>query len=183
MAEGMGSAPGFEEFVRGYGERAFRFAYRLCGNVEDAKELVQEAFVRVLRGWRGVDPERAEQWYARVLRNLHADLCRRADRRKTLSLDAPPPGSEDPYAELLPHHEEALLDGLERRGRDEAVRGALAELSVEHRAVLLLCDVEGRSYADVSESLGVPLGTVRSRVSRARLALRRALCGRLEVNP
>lgn len=176
----------FEEFVRGYGERAFQFAYRICGSADEARELVQAAFTRLWERWGEHDPARSlEAWFFRILRSVAVDAVRRRERRRSVSLDALVEGGdgEDTYADLVPGREDALLEALERRGRQEAVRRALAAVSVEHRAILVLCDVEGRTYEDIARALTVPLGTVRSRVSRARLAFRRALSGETEVTP
>ncbi len=174
----------FEEFVRDYGERAFQFAFRLSGSVDEARELVQESFYRVLRHWDSVDQARSlDGIYFKILRNLFADARRGFAARRVVSLDAAPAGHEEDttYADLLPDQEGAVLESLERRSQSDAVHQAIAALSVDHRAVLVLCDIEGRDYDFISEALGLPLGTVRSRVSRARLAFRRALAAALEA--
>ncbi len=174
----------FEEFIRDYGERAFQFAFRLSGSVDEARELVQESFYRVLRHWDAVDQARSlDGIYFKILRNLFNDGRRRYSARNVVSLDAAPQGhgEESTFADILPDQEGALLEALERRSESEAVHQAIAALSVEHRAVLVLCDIEGRGYDYIAESLDLPLGTVRSRISRARLAFRRALAAALEV--
>ena len=176
----------FEEFVRAYGNKAYQFAYRLCGNPEEAKEMAQEAFRRLLAHLDEHDPSKPfDAWFFRILRNVVIDEARRHERRKTVSLDAPVKGpyGEESYADLLVDTEEALLETLERKDSGAAVRRALDLLSAEHRSVLALCDMEGRSYEEAAEVLGVPLGTVRSRVSRARLAFRAVLSRMPEVKP
>ena len=177
-------ADDFEDFVRGYGAKAFQFAFRLCGSVEEAKELVQAAFTRLLERWGEHDPTRSrEVWFRAILHNTAVDAIRRQQRRQVVSLDALVEGGdgEETYAEIVPRQEDAMLEGLERRGLQDAVRRALDRLNAEHRTVLMLCDVEGRTYEEIAEILDAPLGTVRSRVSRARLAFRRRLAPFLEV--
>lgn len=176
----------FEEFVRGYGNKAYQFAYRLCGNPEEAKEMAQEAFRRLLAHLGEHDPSKPfDAWFFRILRNLVFDESRRHERRRTVSLDVPVQGpfGEESYADLLPDQEEAVLEVLERRDAGAAVRRALDKLSPEHRAVLALCDMEGRSYEEAAKVLEVPLGTVRSRVNRARQAFRAVLSRMPEVKP
>jgi len=176
-------AESFERFVESHGERAFQFAYRLCGNMDDAKDLVQESFRRLLERWDRYDPAQPlDAWFFAILRNVYRDGRRRFAARRQLSLDAPLDGDEKGagLAERVADGEDGTLETLARRDVSARVRCALASLSEEHRAVLLLCDVEEWSYQDVSRALELPLGTVRSRVSRARSALRELLCAELE---
>lgn len=167
----------FGRFVSGYGERAYRAAYALTGNAEEAREAVQEAFYRILLHWRRFDPGRSlEGWFSAVLRNVFYDRRRGESRRKELPLDAPGPAEGGAaFSELLPAQEEAVLERLQRDERQAGVRRALAALPEGHRAVLVLCDVEGLSYDAIGRVLELPAGTVRSRLSRARAAFRRAL--------
>jgi len=171
-------------FVREYGDRAYQFAYRLCGNAEEAKELVQEAFYRLLRGWGHYDPSQAlDGWFFTIMRNIFCDHRKRFESRNVVSLDEKPAGSDgdQSYADILPAEEERITDQLERKESVEWVRGALETLTLEHREILALCDMEGLSYEEISRVIDAPVGTVRSRVSRAREALRRALRAGAEV--
>ena len=128
----------FEEFVREYGERAFQFAYRLTGNVEESKDLVQDAFYRTLRSWDRYDPSRPlNGWYFTILRHLFLDGRKRYERRHKVSLDErvqrtergadAQPGAM--YADLLPVEEETVLESLERRESADLVRRTLDALS------------------------------------------------------
>ncbi len=176
--ESQSPTPEFDAFVREYGERAFQFAYRLGGNVEEAKEIVQEAFFRMFRHWDRFDQDRSmSAWYFRILRNVFLDGRRCYDRKNAVSIDRPVAGvSEDigTYADVLPDPVETPLDALARRENAQEVQGVLAALSFEHRAILSLVDMEGASYVEVGQVLELPLGTVRSRVARARTAFRKA---------
>ena len=167
-----------ERFVEQYADKGYQFAFHLCGNPEDAKELVQEAFVRVIAKWETYNSEQPlENWFLSILRNLYFDGLRRYERRRAVSLDAPVPDHEgESFADLLVDtREEGLLGRLERQEASCQVQRALAALSPEHRAILTLIDVDGLGYEQVTEVLDCPLGTVRSRISRARDALKRAL--------
>jgi RNA polymerase sigma-70 factor (ECF subfamily) len=173
------SPPGqrFEDFIREYGERAFQFAYRLSGNVEEAKDLVQEACRRALSRWHHFDEQRSlDAWFFTILRHLFLDGRRSAARRRNLSLDASVPGDvEQTYSDLLPGEEEAALEQLARAETAEQVRRVLDALSYDHKVILTLCDMQALRYEEISQVLDVPVGTVRSRLSRARIAFRRAL--------
>ena len=173
----------FGDFVREHGERAFRFAYRLCGNAEDAKDLVQEGFFRALRGWDRFDAAQgADGWLLGILRNLYLDARKRYDRRNVSSLDAAA-GGEEGLADTVADSDEPLLERLEREESVAELRRVLESLSFDYRVVLTLCDMEGLSYEDIARVLDIPLGTVRSRVNRSREALRRALARREGVRP
>ncbi len=175
-----GSEVQFQRFVCEFGERAFQFAYRLTGNIEEAKDLVQESFYRVLRSWDRYDRSRSlEAWFFTILRHVFLDGRKRYERRHAVSLNRPvrPSGREEAttYDELLSDQEEAVLELLERAEAAEGVRRTLDRLAYDHRVVLTLCDMEGHSYEEISRVLDVPVGTVRSRISRARLAFRREM--------
>lgn len=178
QVELQGPGPEFESFVCEYGERAFQFAYRLGGNVEEAKELVQEAFVRMFRNWERFDRSRSmSAWYFRILRNVFLDGRRRYERKYAVSIDRRVSGEAEDfgtYGDALEESGEAPFDALAREENAREVRAALAALSFEHRAILSLVDMEASSYEEVGRVLDIPLGTVRSRVARARSAFRRS---------
>ncbi|MFH2203214.1 MAG: sigma-70 family RNA polymerase sigma factor [Elusimicrobiota bacterium] len=178
--EQNGPGPQFDKFVEEYGERAFQFSYRLTGNIEDAKDLVQEAFFRVLRSWDRYDASRAlDSWFFTILRNVFLDGRKRYERRNVLSLERAVRGEADgeqlTYEDLIPEEDGRVLETLERAEAAETVRRALDSLAYDHRVALTLCDMEGLCYEEISRVLDVPVGTVRSRISRARIALRRVL--------
>ena len=167
-----------ERFVESYGDHAYSFAYSLCGNEVDAHELVQDAFVKIFdRADRFDDAQSLESWYMTVLKNLFLDGRRRWERRNGFSLDAPVGefGSLTVADCVADEREEAALTRLERAETSKAVRRALAKLSPEARAILTMVDIEGRGYEEAAKVLDCPLGTVRSRISRARDALRERL--------
>lgn len=174
----------FEDFVRDYGERAYQFAYRLSGNVEEAKDLVSEAFFRALRSWEQYDKKRSlDAWFFTILRHLFLDGRKRYARRHLMSMDETVESEEgaSSFADLLPDEEEAVLERLERDESAELVRCTLDKLSYEHRVVLTLCDMERLSYEQIAEVLDAPVGTIRSRLARARTAFRRVIARSIEV--
>lgn len=171
-----------ERLVRDYGERAFQFAFRLAGNAEDAGEIVQEAFFRVLRHWGRYDPDQPlENWFFAILRRVFLDSMRRGGRRRAVSLDAPAGDGASTYDEIIEDRSDRVLESLEREESGRKVRGALERLPVDQRAILFLIDVEGLRYEEAARVLDCPIGTVRSRVSRARNGLRSLLLEEAEA--
>lgn len=174
----MASREQLEKFVEECGPAAYDFAWQLCGSQEEAKELVQAAFVRAFDNWDRYDAAQPFQtWLLGILRNLYLDGVKRYERRHGVSLDAEiPDGDGLTFADAVSDpREEAVLDRLERERRSEDLRRALAEISPEHRALLTLCDIQGLTYAEAGTVLGSPLGTIRSRMARARAALKKKL--------
>lgn len=171
-----------ERLIEDYADRGYQFAYHLCGNVDEAHDLVQEAFCRVIRAWDRFDQSQDfGNWFISILRNIYVDGKKRYERRNAVSLDAAVNAGDSEsqtYADVLADGQaQSLLERLEQsRGQDE-VRAAFDTLSEDARAILTLCDIQGLSYEEIGAVTGLPPGTVRSRISRARAALRKALAG------
>ena len=162
-------APTWEEIVRDNSARVYRLAYRLTGNRHDAEDLTQETFVRVFRSLDSYVPGTFEGWLHRITTNLFLDQAR---RRKRIRIDAIGDDTERwSSADELASPERAFEHG----NLDQDVQRALDELPPEYRAAVVLCDIEGLSYEEIAVTLGVKLGTVRSRIHRARARLRVSL--------
>lgn len=160
--------PTWEEIVREHSARVYRLAYRLCGNPQDAEDLTQEVFVRVFRSLSQYTPGTFEGWLHRITTNLFLDMARRRQRIRFEGL------AED-AAQRLDGGSLTPAQAFEDRHLDDDVFVALAALSPEYRAAVVLCDIEGLSYEEIAATLGVKLGTVRSRIHRGRAQLRVAL--------
>ena len=160
--------PTWEEVVRDHSARVYRLAYRLTGNQHDAEDLTQEVFVRVFRSLSSYTPGTFEGWLHRITTNLFLDMVR---RRQRVRFDA----LADDAAERLPGREPAPDMQLHDRGFEADIQAALDSLSPDFRAAVVLCDIEGLSYEEIAATLGVKLGTVRSRIHRGRAQLRAAL--------
>lgn len=163
-----GAVPTWEDVARRHGRFVYSVAYRLTGNHEEAQDLVQEVLVRVQRGLRTYEPGSLEGWLARITTNAFLDEMRRRKRRPTEPL---PEHDPERLLPLSPEPAEELAGAR----LDEEIQAALARVSPEFRVVLVLSDVVGHSYAEIADELGVPIGTVRSRLHRGRAALREAL--------
>lgn len=164
---GDGRVPTWEEVARHEGDFIYTVAYRLTGNREDAQDLVQEVLVRVQRGLRTYRPGSLRGWLGRITTNAFLDDARRRTRRPVVALP------DDPDAVLPASPDAAAVADAERL--PDHVQAALAGLSEEFRVPVVLADVVGLPYAEIAEQLDVPVGTVRSRIHRGRLALREAL--------
>jgi RNA polymerase sigma-70 factor (ECF subfamily) len=162
MTDGV---PTWEEVAREHGRFMYTVAYRLAGNDEDAQDLVQEALLRVRRGLERYEPRSLEGWLARIVTNVFLDEVRRRRRRPA---DALP---DDPER-VLPTSPAA--DEVSTSLSVE-IQAALAALPEEFRVPVVLCDVADQSYEQIAETLGVPVGTVRSRLHRGRRMLRALL--------
>jgi len=146
--------------------RLRRFAYGLTGNIADGDDLLQSACLRALdraEQWR--PGTRLDSWLYRILQNLWIDQMR-SGRRREIAID------EEAMA-AIPGGDQARE--MEAKLELAAARREIAKLPAEQRAVLLLVSVEGASYKDAAEILEIPIGTVMSRLSRARLTLGQAL--------
>jgi RNA polymerase sigma-70 factor (ECF subfamily) len=146
----------------------YRLAYRLTGNPHDAEDLTQEVFVRVFRSLSSYTPGTFEGWLHRITTNLFLDSARRKQRIRF-------EGLADEMAHRLPGSEPSPAQAFDDTHLDDDIQAALKALPPEYRAAVVLCDIEGFSYEEIAATLGVKLGTVRSRIHRGRAQLRSAL--------
>src|SRR5919108_234679 len=160
--------PSWDEIVRTHSARVYRLAYRLTGNKHDAEDLTQEVFVRVFRSLSTYTPGTFEGWLHRITTNLFLDMVRRKQRIRFDALG-------DDAAERLASKEPTPQQVFHDAHFDADVQQALDTLAPEFRAAVVLCDIEGLSYEEIAATLGVKLGTVRSRIHRGRSQLRKAL--------
>lgn len=162
--------PDWEDIAREHGRFIYTVAYRLTGNEADADDLVQDVLLRVRRGLHTYRPGSMEGWLSRITTNAFLDELRRRKRRPVEAL----PADADRVLPGAPSVDEAF----EATALPEDIQTALTRLPPEFRAAVVLSDVVGLSYAEIGETLGVPLGTVRSRIHRGRGMLREQLVSR-----
>ncbi len=165
--------PSWDEVVREHSARVYRLAYRLTGDKHDAEDLTQEVFVRVFRSLSTYTPGTFEGWLHRITTNLFLDQVRRKAR---IRFDALP---DD--AERLPSRDRGPAQVYDDTHFDHDVQAALDALPPDFRAAVVLCDLEGLSYDEIAATLGIKIGTVRSRIHRGRSQLRAALAHRAPV--
>ncbi len=159
--------PSWDELVREHADRVYRLAYRLSGNAQDAEDLTQDTFIRVFRALSNYQAGTFEGWLHRITTNLFLDMVRRRNRIRMEALpeDYSRVPSNTPDPEQI--YQDARLDPTLQR--------ALDSLAPDFRAAVVLCDIEGLSYEEIGTTLGVKLGTVRSRIHRGRQAIREYL--------
>ena len=162
------TVPSWDDIVRTHSARVYRLAYRLTGNPHDAEDLTQEVFVRVFRSLGSYTPGTFEGWLHRITTNLFLDLARRRQRIRFEGLGQDVEGR-------LSGGDPTPAEAFDDRHLDSDIQAALRELAPEYRAAVVLCDIEGLSYEEIAATLGVKIGTVRSRIHRGRGQLRTAL--------
>ena len=179
-----GEPAAFGHLVARYQDRVFNTCWRLCGNREEAEDMTQEAFVKALQSLDRFDGRSGfYTWLFRIAVNLTISSHRKTRRSTTWSLDAPSADEERPAgADRLPGREGTPEDDAAARERSRLVAAALHALDEEHRAVIVLRDIESFGYDEIADILDVPAGTVKSRLHRARLALREKLTAVLGVD-
>ncbi len=171
-----GEPHAYTELVRKYQDRVFNACLRICGQREDAADLTQDAF---LKAFAAIDEFRGASafytWIFRIAVNLSISHQRRQRQRATIPLDGQP-GDRAAAARIEPAapatEPSAGLEATETRAQ---VAAALASLDDEHRAAVVLRDIEGCDYQEIADILELPLGTVKSRIFRGRMALRARL--------
>jgi RNA polymerase sigma factor (sigma-70 family) len=163
--------PSWDEIVRSHSARVYRLAYRLTGNQHDAEDLTQEVFVRVFRSLATYTPGTFEGWLHRITTNLFLDGARRRQRIRFEGLG-------DDVEQRVPGTELSPAQAWDDSHFDGDVQAALQALPPDYRAAVVLCDIEGFSYEEIAATMGVKLGTVRSRIHRGRAQLRTALAHR-----
>lgn len=162
--------PTWDEVVREHSPRVYRLAYRLTGDPHEAEDLTQDVFVRVFRSLDTYRPGTFEGWLHRITTNLFLDKVRRKQRIRFDALT-------DELAARLPLRA-AGTDPEQVYAMthlDADIQEALAALPPQFRAAVVLSDIEGYSYEEVARTLGVKMGTVRSRIHRGRSLLRQSL--------
>ncbi len=171
-----GDQDAFAQLLELHQNKVYGLTLRLTSSPEDAMELTQETF---FNAWRGLPNFHFESkfstWLYRLATNATIDFLRREKRRKSLTVTSLS-AEDDPQRLLdIPDRRFTPQDELERKEFQAAVRRGLEQLSDEHRQVLVLRELNGLSYAEIAQVLGIEEGTVKSRISRARLALRKVL--------
>ncbi len=165
----------FDRLVLRYHKQAYNIAYRMTGNHADAEDLTQEAFVRAFRFFGNYRRDWPfDNWLYKIMSNLFVDSLRRKPKGRAQSLDQPLDlggRSEDVYLEIpdVQSNPERMVMSHEL---DENIQRALSGLPQDFRMTVILADIEGMSYEEISEAMACSLGTVRSRLHRGRKLLR-----------
>jgi RNA polymerase sigma-70 factor (ECF subfamily) len=174
----QGDLNSFEQLVARYEAKVFTIAYRYTGNHHDAGDLAQEAFIRV---YRAIGSFRGESsfltWLYRVVTNVCKDEMRRRSRENTVSIDEMTEWGKQP----VPRIKTGPLETVLHKEWQEEIQQVLNSLSYEHRTVIVMRDIQGYTYEEIAFFLECSLGTVKSRLSRARNILKDLLLARSDI--
>ncbi len=177
-----GDVHAFNELVLAYQDRVYSAAYRIMGEQAAAADAAQEAFIAAFRKLGTFRGGSFKSWLLRIVTNACYDELRRRKRRPATSLESLAPESPDPSPQLV-SHEENPEDHAQRLELSRAIEDCIRALSLEHRTLVVLRDVEELDYRAIAQVTGLKPGTVKSRLSRARARLRDCLRGLGELLP
>ena len=172
-----GEAAAFEQLMRQHEGRMYAVALRMCGNREDAQDCLQEAMLRVYRAMSGFKGQSSfSTWVYRITMNTCLDELRRGKRRKASSLDERIDAGWAPVDDMdTPEHH--AMRSEQRRALERAIQ----ELPEDMRSAVVLRDIQGCSYDEIADILDTNVGTIKSRISRARSRLREILSAQMEL--
>jgi RNA polymerase sigma-70 factor, ECF subfamily len=171
-----GDDTAFDQLVRRYEQKVFQHAYRLTHNADDAADVAAEAFLRMytaLKRFRG--EAQLSTWLYRIVQNVYFDFYKREQRHQHLPLEISSDDDEEPMELPIPDESFDMDEYLLEQERQRVLREAIDKLPDYQRVVTILFHVEQLSYEEIAAATGLPLGTIKSRLNRARAALRELL--------
>ena len=166
-----GDVNAFEDLVAAYEKNVYNLALRMTGNAQDAEDMAQEAFIKAynsLSSFRG--ESKFSVWLYRIVSNVCLDFLRKKNKQGTVSLSVEDDDGEDSQLDL-PDLSQSPEELLEKKLTREAVQRGLKALPEDARQILLLREIQGLSYEEIGQTLGLESGTVKSRIFRARKKL------------
>lgn len=176
-----GDLEAFELLVKRYENKVYTVAYRFLGNHADASDLAQEAFLRLYQSLSGFRGESGFMtWMYRITANVCRDELRRRQKYQVISLDAEDVNNQNNTMSQLPGRDPTPEEALENKEFNELIQQCLLSLSEEHRLVLIMREIQDMSYEEIADVLKCSLGTVKSRLNRARMAFREKYNARRE---
>lgn len=177
-----GDLEAFELLVKRYENKVYTVAYRFLGNHADASDLAQEAFLRLYQSLPGFRGESGFMtWMYRITANVCRDELRRRQKHQVISLDAEDVNNQNNNIAQLPGRDPTPEEALEKKEFNDFIQECLLSLSEEHRLVLIMREIQDMSYEEIAEVLKCSLGTVKSRLNRARMAFREKYNARREL--
>lgn len=177
-----GDRAAFDSLVRRYEKQAYSYALRLTNNGDEAGDIVVDAFLRVYNALPNFKGQSTfGTWLYRIITNCYLDLRKKSKRHQHMSLDSTIAVEEGELALQVADPAPGPGEGAEKGAREQAVRLAMNRMPEYQQAMITMYHVEGLSYEEIAEALDLPIGTVKSRLNRARLALRELLAGHEEL--
>ncbi len=177
-----GDVAAFEQLIEAYQKKVYNLALRMTGNQEDAADLAQEAFIRVFRSISGFKEQSSfSTWIYRITTNVCLDEIRKRKNRKVISIDEDIHMDDGEMKRQIVSDDPLPDEMAERAELRNIVNDAINSLPEDQKVVITLRDLNGLSYEEIAQVLGIPGGTVKSRINRARQALRNVLLSRTEL--
>ncbi len=177
-----GDVKAFEDLISGYEKKVFNIVYRIVGDYNDAQDVSQEVFIKAFRAignFRGKSS--FYTWLYRIAVNECMDAMKARKKTTALSINAPVGDEDSGIAREIKDDGESLEEKVERNELRSIIEKALNRMPYEHRIMIVLRDVQGFSYEEIAAMLKCPAGTVKSRINRARRALKELLLSNKEL--
>lgn len=180
-----GDLTAFNRLVLVYQDMVYNQAYRMMGEAESAEDATQDAFISAYKNIRSYRGGSFKSWLLRIVTNACYDELRRRKRRPTQPLEPVDQENNEEFesARWMVDPGESPEEALERTELDRALQHCLEDLPPDFRAVVILVDIQGMDYSEAAAVVKTPLGTIKSRLARARLRLRDCLQGAWELLP
>lgn len=177
-----GDVAAFEELIEGYQKKIFNLAYRILGNYEDAGDMAQEALIRIFRSIANFKEQSSfSTWVYRITTNVCLDEIRKKKNKKVISLDEEIRVEDGEMKRQIMSDDMLPDEAAELKELRTSVNNAINSLPEDQRLVITLRDIQGLSYDEISSVLDCPSGTVKSRINRARQALKNVLSTKREL--
>lgn len=168
-----GDRDAFNALVDRHSQKAFQFAYKLTREPEQAADVVSEAFIRIYNAMPNFKGQSSfSTWMYRILTNCFLDMKKKEKNKQTVSLDSPPKATDSTIDWQVESDDPTPDEDLERKERAEIIQSALNKLPEYQRVMMVMFHTEMLSYEEIADALNTPIGTVKSRLNRARMQLR-----------
>ncbi|HHV97234.1 MAG TPA: sigma-70 family RNA polymerase sigma factor [Clostridiaceae bacterium] len=177
-----GDISAFEELIETYQNKVFNIAYSMLNNYEDANDVAQEVFIRVYKSIKNFKGESSfSTWLYRITTNVCLDELRKRKNKNVVSIDEDIPFDDGEVTRQIVDDGPTPDIIAEKKEVREIVNEAIGQLSEEHKTVIILRELQGLSYEEISKIINCPRGTVKSRINRARSALKNILKSKKEL--
>lgn len=177
-----GDVSAFEMLIEAYQKKVFNLAYRIIGNYDDANDIAQEAFIRIFRSISGFRGQSSfSTWIYRITTNVCLDEIRKRKNKSVQYLDDDIQTDDGKMQRQIISDDPLPEEIAERKELRAAINDSLGELKEEYRIIITLRDIQGMSYEEIAKVLDCPTGTVKSRINRARQALKNVLLTKREL--
>ncbi|PAB61399.1 RNA polymerase subunit sigma-24 [Anaeromicrobium sediminis] len=177
-----GDVESFELLIKDYEKRAFNIAYRMLGNVEDANDATQEAFIKIYKHINKFKGDSSfSTWLYRIVTNTCLDILRKNKNKKTLSYDNPTETEEGTIKREFVDHKTNTEKTVEREMVKKELHECINSLGDSHKTAIILRDINGFSYKEIAHILSCSEGTVKSKINRARKNLKNLLEDKMEL--